>query len=313
MVTKIRTAVALAIGLIAGCGSSATNDTEAVGFEDSVLDTYEIQELPGIDALQALGSRPAERFVMSNFLVYRDQAVGEGFEGLTGEEAYSLYVEGLEEAQQGIGSRLVWGGNVDAQVVGQSDPTFQTIAFLEYASPQAFLGFAAQPGENPEARSAGLLGQWLVASTTIDEPAGEVGSASGDTLPGTTALATATGFTEAQVARVLDGPAGEPVHIVELLRFVDGGRETYAQYEAEVAAARTDRGGALVWTASGDAFVIGNGSPAFDEIVLSVYPNRAEYLLTMADPRVADASATRAASVALDWIYTATASADFSL
>jgi len=82
---------------------------------------------------------------------------GEGFEGLTGAEAYAIYTEGLIDAQMALGSRLIWSGSVQAQVVGVSEPLFQTMALLEYASPQVFLGFAQQPGDAPEARSAGLL------------------------------------------------------------------------------------------------------------------------------------------------------------
>jgi len=138
-----------------GCSSSDTGgQVSAAPFEDTELESYELAVVPDLSVLSELGERPVERFVMVNMLVFKDMATGEGFEGLTGREAYRLYGEGLREAQMAIDSRLIWLGDVQAQVVGTSDPVFQSMALLEYASPTAFLGFASQPGENPEARTA---------------------------------------------------------------------------------------------------------------------------------------------------------------
>ena len=123
------------------CGSTeGATEMSAPGFEDSALDVYEIEVLPDSSALQSVTGRPDERFVMVNMLVFKDMAEGEGFEGLTGREAYQLYLEGLRDAQMAIDSRLIWAGSVQAQVVGSSDPIFQSMALLEYASPTAFLG-----------------------------------------------------------------------------------------------------------------------------------------------------------------------------
>ena len=104
------------------------------GFEDSALDVYEIEVLRELSALQSVTARPDERFVMVNMLVFKDTATGEGFEGLTGREAYGMYVDGLREAQMAIDSRLIWSATVQAQVVGTSDPVFEEMALLEYAS-----------------------------------------------------------------------------------------------------------------------------------------------------------------------------------
>ena len=113
--------------------------------------------------------RPDARFVMVNMLVYKDVATGDGFEGLTGAEAYGIYASGLSDAQIEIGSRIIWAGEVEAQVVGSADPVFETVVLLEYASPSAFIGYVSSPGEAPGARAAGLRGQWLVASTSMEE------------------------------------------------------------------------------------------------------------------------------------------------
>ena len=277
------------------------------GFEDSALDVYEIEVLPDFSALQSVTDRPNERFVMVNMLVFKDMATGEGFEELTGREAYARYTEGLREAQMAIDSRLIWAGAVQAQVVGRSDPVFQSMALLEYASPTAFLGFATEPGDNPEARTAGLEGQWLVPSTTLGE--GGAGSeptgSAPEELPDIDTLVQTTGLSEEQIGRVLDGPLDEPVFIVELLRFTDGDRSTYAQYEAGIAPVLQEQGARFVWRGSYDGFVLGAGEPGFDEQTVTEYPNRAAYLLTLSDPRVSAVSSFRADGLETHWIYTA--------
>jgi uncharacterized protein (DUF1330 family) len=296
------------VASVTACGGTEGSTTSSVpGFEDSALDVYEIEVLPDFSALQSVTDRPNERFVMVNMLVFKDMATGEGFEELTGREAYARYTEGLREAQMAIDSRLIWAGAVQAQVVGRSDPVFQSMALLEYASPTAFLGFATEPGDNPEARTAGLEGQWLVPSTTLGE--GGAGSeptgSAPEELPDIDTLVQTTGLSEEQIGRVLDGPLDEPVFIVELLRFTDGDRSTYAQYEAGIAPVLQEQGARFVWRGSYDGFVLGAGEPGFDEQTVTEYPNRAAYLLTLSDPRVSAVSSFRADGLETHWIYTA--------
>jgi uncharacterized protein (DUF1330 family) len=103
---------------------------------------------------------------------------------------------------------------------------------------------------------------------------------------------------------VLDGPSDEPVFIVELLRFTAGDRSTYAQYEEGVAPVLAERGARLVWRGSYDGFALGAAEPNFDEQTVTEYPNRAAYLLTLSDPRVAAVSSYRADGLENQWIYT---------
>ena len=278
------------------------------GFEDAALDTYEIAVLPDdLSTFSELLDRSDERFVMVNMLVFKDMATGEGFDDLTGREAYQIYIDGLREAQMAIGSRLIWGGSVDAQVVGESDPVFQSIGLLEYASPTAFVGFAAEPGDNPEARSAGLRGQWLVASTTLNEgdPNAPTSAVPSMELPDVDSLVETTGLSEEQIGRVLDGPPDEPVFIVELLRFKNGNRSKYSEYEAGIAPVLEDQGARFIWRGSYDIFAIGAADPAFDEMVVTEFPNRNAYLLALSDPRTAAVAQSRAGGLATHWIYTA--------
>ena len=288
--------------VLAGC---------APGFEDSTLDTYEIEVLPDPSAIIPVLLRPDEAFVMANLLVFKDLATGEGFEGLTGAEAYQIYVDGIAELQAALGSRLIWAGAVRSQVVGSSDPVFETIALLEYASPSSFLAVAGNPGEAPEARSAGLLGQWLVASTTIEEAAPSAAHGPREEWArhpaggGGRELLTRTGLSLDQISRLLDGPADEPVFIVELLRFADGSGELYQPYREALAPVVDAKRGELIWRGSYDSFVLGSASPSFDEMVVTRYPNPAAYLSVLMHPRVIAASHSRVEGLELHWIYAA--------
>jgi uncharacterized protein (DUF1330 family) len=287
-------------------------------YEDSILETYELEVIPDLMRVNPVLERPAEPFVMTNLLAFKDMATGEGFEGLTGAEAYQIYIDGLAEQQAAIGSRLVWAGAVRSQLVGSSNPVFQSIALLEYASPLSFLSFALNPGEAPEARSAGLLGQWLVASTTLEEP--EPSSPTAPSEPGGRGATgpcgegpavtsqppmTASGLSPEQICRLLEGPADEPVFIVELLRFADESGELYQPYQEALAAATQEKGGELVWRGSFDTYVLGSASPSFDEMVVTRYPSPAAYLRVLRRPDLLAASQSRADGLELHWIYTA--------
>ena len=273
------------------------------GFADSTLDSYEVGVVPSPAAFRGIVGRPDARFVMVNMLVYKDMATGSEFEGLTGAEAYGLYVAGLGEAQAAIGSRLIWAGQVEAQIVGSSDPVFETVALLEYASPSSFVGFASSPGDAPRARGAGLHGQWLVASTSLEEGAPSTATASPRDLPSTQELVAATGLSSEQLGLLLEGPAEVPVFIVELLRFADGSGDTYRPYREALEPAIAAAAGSLVWRGALDSQLLGAASPGFHELVVTRYPNRAAYLQVLSAGAVRAASHARVDGLELHWIY----------
>jgi hypothetical protein len=315
-----RRSLTAVVGLLVFLATGLTG-RGAPPFQDSTLATYELEVIPDPSRLGPVFQRPFEPFVMANLLVFKDMATGEGFEGLTGAEAYQIYVDGLADAQASIGSRPIWAGAVRNQVVGSSEPVFDTLALLEYASPFAFFLFAATGGEAPEARSAGLLGQWLVASTSLEEPEPSPSAAAsgggGRPFGGPPGLCregrhvpsrkptTVSGLSQEQICRLLDGPAHEPVFIVELLRFADGSGELYQPYREAIAAANRKTGGELIWRGSLDTYALGIASPSFDEMVVTRYPNPRAYLRTLRRPGVLAASPSRAQGLELHWVYTA--------
>ena len=155
-----------------------------------------------------------------------------------------------------------------------------------------------------EARAAGLLGQWLVASTSIEE-GGVAEPATPEPLPSAAEVARMTGLTEAQAERLLDGPADDPVFIVDFLRFSDGSGDAYQPYRDALKQAATAQGASVTWRGSADTYVIGSAGPAFEELIVTSYPNRAAYVNTLSDPAVLAASNARVDGLETHWVYTA--------
>lgn len=111
--------------------------------------------------------RPNQPFVMVNMLSFKQQATGD-YAHFTGQEAYEQYGQSVQKGVAQLGSRLLWTGQVQQKVTNGIAPSFHAIALLEYASPKAFLQFVTKGGSNTKARAAGLYGQWLIASTTLE-------------------------------------------------------------------------------------------------------------------------------------------------
>jgi hypothetical protein len=114
--------------------------------------------------LLSVRMRPDEPFVMLNLLAFKEQATGD-YKGMSGAEAHRLYAESVAEIQGSMGSHLLWVGQITERLDSTSS-SFEVVVFLEYASPKNFTRFALRGGARTDARRAGLLGQWLLASTT---------------------------------------------------------------------------------------------------------------------------------------------------
>ncbi len=270
-------------------------------YGDSALTTYGIAVEPELADVLALLDRPDERFVMVNLLVFRETADGTEFEGLTGKEAYAIYVEGLTDAQAAIGSRLIWSGDITAQVVGSSEPTFMTAALLEYASPSAFLDFAQQPGDAPEARAAGLQGQWLIAATTLAE--GDGADITGTPSSPSSEVMERTGLSAAQQLALAEFGANAPVYLVELLRFVDETGEAAQPWRQAFSTAVDSVGGSLVWRGQLDQLVIGAAEPPFHHMEVTAFPSAGALAEALAHPQVVAKSSLRREQLDLYWMY----------
>lgn len=134
-----------------------------------------IATAPEPEQFQELMKGPADTpVVMVNLLSFKQKADG-GNEGMSGQESYMRYGGKMREFVESKGGRFLWTGRVDSMVLGESDYDFQVVALVEYPSRQAFVEIATSEhvGEIGKDRSKGLAGQWLIATTTVDEIAGK--------------------------------------------------------------------------------------------------------------------------------------------
>ena len=138
--------IVLGFLITAGCDAGpSSSDMDALSlppFEDSVLEDYMVAVNPDPSTLLPLINMELAPVVMVNLLHFHDEAQGNDFEGLSGREVYEQYIAAIADLQQDIGSRVIWDGGVDAQVVGISDPVFDVALLLEYQNIEAFLGFS---------------------------------------------------------------------------------------------------------------------------------------------------------------------------
>ena len=126
-----------------------------------------ISQYPNPEGLSALmTSEDPSPVVMLNLLKFKAKADAPD-EGISGVEAYSKYAEAMRRIVEGEGGRFIWTGRVTGMVIGESDVDFDMAALVEYPSRQAFARIVqdARVQSIGVHRAAGLLGQWLIATT----------------------------------------------------------------------------------------------------------------------------------------------------
>jgi uncharacterized protein (DUF1330 family) len=118
---------------------------------------------PTKEQLQALLADPAPGpVVMLNLLRFEPG----------GEAAYRRYAEAMRRIVEGRGGRFLWSGRATSQVIGAGGEGFEWVGLVEYPSRKAFVEIAtsAEVAAIGVDRTAGLEGQWLIATTA--EPLG---------------------------------------------------------------------------------------------------------------------------------------------
>ncbi|MXX60540.1 MAG: DUF1330 domain-containing protein [Holophagales bacterium] len=129
------------------------------------------QIAPEPEQIEELLKGPAEGpVVMVNLLRFKKEADAPD-EGLSGQEAYGRYGAQMVQWVTSQGARLIWSGQVDSMVIGDTDEYFHAIALMEYPSRAEFLRIISDPrvAEYSVHRTAGLDMQWLIATTTTAE------------------------------------------------------------------------------------------------------------------------------------------------
>jgi uncharacterized protein (DUF1330 family) len=123
---------------------------------------------PTPEQIQELLKGPADQpVVMLNLLRFKERASAPDG-SLTGEEAYQRYADDMTRFVTSRGGRVIWSGRVDSQVIGSDAGGFHVAALMEYPSRQVFVEIATSPevAKFGVHRTAGLEGQWLLATST---------------------------------------------------------------------------------------------------------------------------------------------------
>ncbi|NIR93925.1 MAG: hypothetical protein GWO08_09660 [Gammaproteobacteria bacterium] len=205
------------------------------------LDKASLGILPNpLKLLRAL-MRPNQPFVMINMLSYKQQATGD-YSHLAGVEAYEVYAKSVEKVQGPLGSRLLWSGQIRHDMGENKFPFFDAIGLLEYASPKAFLQANFKGKTNTKARSAGLKGQWLIASRTL---------ADGETPD----------LDEEHVVMIeLSGEMNQNPKTVK--RWFDVRQSIYKEVGAKT-----------IWHGQCDQHILGIAKPQIEDVLVTWFPN----------------------------------------
>jgi uncharacterized protein (DUF1330 family) len=89
----------------------------------------------------------------------------------------------------------------------------------------------------------------------------------------------------ADLKRYLAEDPGGPVVMLNLLRFAEGGRESYARYAAALSETFLPRyGGEVLYAGDGSTALVAGDGQDWDAVLLVRYPSRESFIAMVADP-----------------------------
>ena len=98
----------------------------------------------------------------------------------------------------------------------------------------------------------------------------------------------------ADLEQFLAEDPGGPVVMLNLLRFADGGRESYGTYSRAIEQTFLPRyGGEVVYAGDGASLLVAEEGQAWDAVVLVRYPSRQAFSQMVADPEYQEFSHNR--------------------
>jgi uncharacterized protein (DUF1330 family) len=107
----------------------------------------------------------------------------------------------------------------------------------------------------------------------------------GDAARGCYVAAMAVDPRGADLKRYLAEDPGGPVVMLNLLRFAEGGRESYAQYAAALRETFLPRyGGEVLYAGEGSTALVAESGQDWDAVLLVRYPSREAFSRMVADP-----------------------------
>lgn len=89
----------------------------------------------------------------------------------------------------------------------------------------------------------------------------------------------------------------EPFVMLNLLRFVEGGRESYAKYSAATAPLLARYGGNAVYFGKGMPALVAEDGQAWDAVLLVYYPSREAFRQLISDPEYQQVTGLRTAAL----------------
>lgn len=98
----------------------------------------------------------------------------------------------------------------------------------------------------------------------------------------------------ADLKRLLAEDPGGPVVMLNLLRFADGGTESYREYARHLSETLLPRHGAeVLYAGTGSTVLVAEQGQSWDAVVIVRYPDRAAFSRMVADPDYQEVSRLR--------------------
>lgn len=92
-------------------------------------------------------------------------------------------------------------------------------------------------------------------------------------------------------------PDEGPVVMLNLLKFKEGGEESYMRYGDAAVGMVEERGGRVLWSGRAEQILIGDPAADWDVVVLVEYPSRAAFIEMVSRPEYLAAHAEREAGL----------------
>lgn len=103
--------------------------------------------------------------------------------------------------------------------------------------------------------------------------------------------------TGAELKQLLADDPGGPVVMLNLLRFTDGGRETYSEYSRAVLPFLARYGAEVVYFGTGSTTLVAEPGQDWDAVIMVKYPSREAFTLMVSDPEYQEITHLRTSSL----------------
>ncbi|WP_164020004.1 DUF1330 domain-containing protein [Pyxidicoccus trucidator] len=101
----------------------------------------------------------------------------------------------------------------------------------------------------------------------------------------------------ADIQRFVQEDPGGPVVMLNLVRFKEGGRASYAEYASAVMPFLLKAGGQPLYAGDGSTALVAESGQSWDAVLLVRYPSRAAFLQMVEDPEYQRISHLRTAAL----------------